>query len=96
MSVPQYLASDGAHGSGDKNVGERDPQKGPSHYALQSVHAVMDSHAVLPSDSLNRPGKGWRGVPLRALPWMVNQLTILGAPCLRSSVSEHPAPARIP
>ena len=44
MSMCRHLQSDGAGGSDDKNVGERDARQGPAQCALQPVDVVPDCH----------------------------------------------------
>ena len=44
MSICRPLSGDGAGGSGDKNIGERDARQGPAQRALQSVQVMMDCH----------------------------------------------------
>jgi hypothetical protein len=60
------LQSDGADGSNEKNVGERDARQGPAQRALQSCsHVMVSRHTRIPFASLNLPGRGrkWAARP---------------------------------
>ncbi len=97
MSMCRHLLSDGAGGSDDENVGEREARQEPAQCALQSVPVVMDCHVLLPSNSLNLAREGLEGGDLRPHPgWFLVGCRFgerCGCACLNLDVKRRRYPA---